>query len=144
MLGDHSVADPPDSMPNSEVKRNSADGSVGSPHVRVGHRQALNFVICIASNSIISVLIWRWKNVERWLSGLKHRSWKPAWVNSPPRVQIPISPPHSKSPLRNQWAFSFKCRKVIVRYEWQPSPIHCLLWPMSSQPFQITRWSIND
>jgi hypothetical protein len=30
------------SMPNSEVKRNSADGSVGLPHVRVGHRQALN------------------------------------------------------------------------------------------------------
>ena len=41
LLGDHSVVDPPDSMPNSEVKRNSADGSVGSPHVRVGHRQAL-------------------------------------------------------------------------------------------------------
>ena len=28
-------------MPNSEVKRSSADGSVGFPHVRVGHRQAL-------------------------------------------------------------------------------------------------------
>ncbi|MEF1289001.1 hypothetical protein QTO00_03975, partial [Vibrio sp. M260118] len=28
-------------MPNSEVKRISADGSVGLPHVRVGHRQAL-------------------------------------------------------------------------------------------------------
>ncbi len=33
--------DPPDPMPNSVVKRNSADGSVGPPHVRVGHRQAL-------------------------------------------------------------------------------------------------------
>ncbi len=32
--------DPPDPLPNSVVKRNSADGSVGSPHVRVGHRQA--------------------------------------------------------------------------------------------------------
>ena len=41
LLGDHSIVDPPDSMPNSEVKRNSADGSVGLPHVRVGHRQAL-------------------------------------------------------------------------------------------------------
>ena len=39
LLGDHSVVDPPDSMPNSEVKRNSADGSVGLPHVRVGHRR---------------------------------------------------------------------------------------------------------
>ena len=42
MLGDHSIMDPPDPMPNSVVKRNSADGSVGSPHVRVGHRQASN------------------------------------------------------------------------------------------------------
>ncbi|ESE43178.1 hypothetical protein SHD_0182, partial [Shewanella decolorationis S12] len=32
-------------IPNSEVKRNRADGSVGSPHVRVGHRQAPNYVI---------------------------------------------------------------------------------------------------
>ncbi len=29
-------------MPNSEVKRCSADGSVGPPHVRVGNCQALN------------------------------------------------------------------------------------------------------
>ena len=43
LLGDHSVMDPPDPMPNSVVKRNSADGSVGPPHVRVGHRQASNF-----------------------------------------------------------------------------------------------------
>ncbi len=28
-------------MPNSEVKRISADGSVGFPHVRVGHCQIL-------------------------------------------------------------------------------------------------------
>ena len=30
---------PPDSIPNSEVKRSNADGSVGFPHVRVGHHQ---------------------------------------------------------------------------------------------------------
>ena len=41
LLGDHSGLEPPDPIPNSEVKRISADGSVGSPHVRVGHRQAL-------------------------------------------------------------------------------------------------------
>ena len=34
--------EPPDTIPNSEVKRFSADGSVGHPHVRVGHRQAPN------------------------------------------------------------------------------------------------------
>ena len=33
--------EPPDPIPNSEVKRFSADGSVGSPHVRVGHCQDL-------------------------------------------------------------------------------------------------------
>ena len=40
MLDDHSKLEPPDPIPNSEVKRLSADGSVGPPHVRVGHRQA--------------------------------------------------------------------------------------------------------
>ena len=40
LLGGHSELDPPDPIPNSEVKRFSADGSVGFPHVRVGHCQA--------------------------------------------------------------------------------------------------------
>jgi hypothetical protein len=39
---DHRELEPPDSIPNSEVKRFIADGSVGFPHVRVGHRQAPN------------------------------------------------------------------------------------------------------
>ena len=39
--GDHRALEPPDPIPNSEVKRCIADGSVGFPHVRVGHRQAL-------------------------------------------------------------------------------------------------------
>ena len=38
--GDHSVVEPPDPFPNSEVKRNRADGSVHK-HARVGHRQGL-------------------------------------------------------------------------------------------------------
>ena len=38
---DNSKREPPDPIPNSEVKALSADGSVGLPHVRVGHRQAL-------------------------------------------------------------------------------------------------------
>ena len=43
LLGNHSVLDPPDPIPNSEVKRNCADDSVGSPHEKVGHCQAFNF-----------------------------------------------------------------------------------------------------
>ena len=38
---DHSKCEPPDPISNSEVKPLSADGSVGFPHVRVGHCQAL-------------------------------------------------------------------------------------------------------
>ncbi len=40
--GGSSAVVPPDPMPNSEVKRRSADGSVGSPHVRVGNCRASN------------------------------------------------------------------------------------------------------
>ena len=36
--------EPPDTIPNSEVKRCNADGSVGLPHVRVGHRQVNKYV----------------------------------------------------------------------------------------------------
>ena len=38
--GENSEWEPPDSIPNSEVKTFSADDSVRSPHVKVGHRQA--------------------------------------------------------------------------------------------------------
>ena len=40
--GGLSAVVPPDPMPNSEVKRRSADGSVGSPHARVGNCQTSN------------------------------------------------------------------------------------------------------
>lgn len=49
--------DPPDPMPNSVVKRNSADGSVGSPHVRVGHRQAQNYESPFNERAFISLLL---------------------------------------------------------------------------------------
>ena len=42
MSGDNSDVVPPDSIPNSEVKHVSGDGSVGLPHVRVAHRQTPN------------------------------------------------------------------------------------------------------
>ena len=41
MSGDHRAFEPPDPISNSEVKRCIADGSAGSPRVRVGHCQAL-------------------------------------------------------------------------------------------------------
>ena len=40
LSGGHSDTEPPESIPNSVVKRVSGDGSVGLPHVRVAHRQA--------------------------------------------------------------------------------------------------------
>ena len=42
--GGHSGREPPDPIPNSEVKRVIADGSVGFPHVKVGHRQGFIYV----------------------------------------------------------------------------------------------------
>jgi hypothetical protein len=38
--GNHRELEPPDPIPNSVVKWFIADGSVGIPHVRVGHCQA--------------------------------------------------------------------------------------------------------
>jgi hypothetical protein len=44
LSGNHSIVAPPDPIPNSAVKRNRADGSLGSPHARVGHFQAPNLL----------------------------------------------------------------------------------------------------
>ncbi len=43
LSGGNSKLEPPDPISNSEVKRFSADDSVGSPHVKVGHCQALKY-----------------------------------------------------------------------------------------------------
>ncbi len=48
---------PPDTIPNSEVKRYIADGSEGPPLVRVGHRQALFFSILKKIDVIYLLLI---------------------------------------------------------------------------------------
>ena len=40
LLGDHSGREPPDPIPNSEVKPPSADDSVAVCHAKVGNRQA--------------------------------------------------------------------------------------------------------
>ena len=52
--GGSSAVVPPDPMPNSEVKRRSADGSVGSPHARVGNCQASNYVVNRGSNPVVT------------------------------------------------------------------------------------------
>ena len=54
---DHSEREPPDPMPNSEVKPLSADGSVEFLHVRVGHRQALipNRPCSLAAGAVLFV-----------------------------------------------------------------------------------------
>jgi hypothetical protein len=42
-LGDHSEREPPDPIPNSEVKPLCADDSVALCHAKVGHCQALKY-----------------------------------------------------------------------------------------------------
>ena len=66
---EHSKLEPPDPISNSEVKRLSADGSVGSPHVRVGHRQAF---MTSASVLCIGAFFFAHKYVEN-ISILKER-----------------------------------------------------------------------
>jgi hypothetical protein len=44
LSGNHRAVAPPDPIPNSEVKHSIADGSLGSPHARVGHFQAPNLL----------------------------------------------------------------------------------------------------
>ena len=61
---DHSEREPPDPMPNSEVKPLSADGSVEFLHVRVGHRQALipNRPCSFAAGAVLFVRRKNWLN----------------------------------------------------------------------------------
>ena len=50
MLGDNSECDPPEPIPNSEVKPLSADDSVSLAHVKVGHRQAPFLILSFFAN----------------------------------------------------------------------------------------------
>ena len=95
--GDHRALEPPDSIPNSVVKRCIADGSVGSPHVRVGHRQALN------TNAPISY----GRGVLRCALNTSHKG-RPAFIRVGPRCAGP--PPvrvghrqalNTHAPIRN-------------------------------------------
>ena len=53
---DNRVLEPPDPFPNSEVKQYIADGSVGLPHVRVGHRQA--FIPKSSTPNRVGLFLW--------------------------------------------------------------------------------------
>ena len=54
--GDHSRLDPPDPIPNSEVKRMRADDSVGSPHVKVGHCQ--DFILKLSGQPVPVIIFY--------------------------------------------------------------------------------------
>src|SRR5215469_10972172 len=72
--GGHSEREPPDPIPNSEVKTLCADGSVPFRHARVGHCQAL---------------ILRTPEVERPRGFLVVSAWRPY----PPAASIAAGPP---------------------------------------------------
>ena len=55
--GGHSKQVPPDPIPNSEVKMLSADDSVGSPHVKVGHYQAFFYVFFVLVHADVAQLV---------------------------------------------------------------------------------------
>lgn len=61
MPDDNRALEPPDPIPNSEVKRCIADGSVGPPHVRVGHCQ-----VFITNSGPFSVRGFSYMNTRKW------------------------------------------------------------------------------
>ena len=81
LSGDHSEWVPPDPISNSEVKTLSADGSVGSPHVRVGHRQALKMRKPFPKGNGIffarSESLWQARVGKPEISGDRDRTGKP-------------------------------------------------------------------
>ena len=56
MPDDNSNLEPPDPISNSEVKRVNANGSAGSPCVRVGNRQAFYFRLLVKNTK--SLFLW--------------------------------------------------------------------------------------
>ncbi len=92
--GDSAVV-PPDPMPNSEVKRRSADGSVGSPHARVGNCQASYKEPPVNAGGF---LLWgREAGVTGWRSGQAAARWGGFTVRAGP---VLCSPPRSVARLR--------------------------------------------
>ena len=94
LLDDHSELEPPDPIPNSEVKRLSADGSVGFPHVRVGHRQALKSKAPVAPLQGLFLLVQAHvfnaspaKEIKNFACSIRE-----ALYNSPPTVRVKRSP----------------------------------------------------
>ena len=61
------MLEPPDSIPNSVVKRYIADGSVGLPHVRVGHRQASNLKPDTSYRVFFALLFIRFTQTNHYL-----------------------------------------------------------------------------
>ena len=57
--------EPPDPIPNSVVKRVIADGSVGFPHVRVGHCQAPNKQTTPVANAAGVFCFWSKESLFR-------------------------------------------------------------------------------
>ncbi len=61
--GGHSKCEPPETIPNSVVKPLSADDSVGSPHVKVGHCQGFDLlqpstVLLLGVFYLVEFFIW--------------------------------------------------------------------------------------
>ena len=69
LSGIHRVMEPPDPIPNSEVKRGIADGSVGSPHVRVGQCQTYTAKALPVSQITEGLFLWMKESFQVLLLG---------------------------------------------------------------------------
>ena len=91
---------PPDPIPNSAVKRYIADDSVGSPHVKVGHRQGLipETLVVYINGGGFSFCFFLF----------------PLWYDSPPPEGWQAQPDGVVSPSIFLKDFSGTCRKACV------------------------------
>jgi hypothetical protein len=71
LSGGHSELEPPDPIPNSEVKRLCADDSVGLLHAKVGHRQApitkppsIGGLLFVILNTCAKLWFWKHNNSD--------------------------------------------------------------------------------
>src|SRR5262249_17342637 len=96
--------EPPDPIPNSEVKTSSADGSVGPAHARVGHRQALTTNPRFRKES--GVFLSRGDpSVARELQITGHRYAATVWPNANPTYRaFPVAHGEIQLLIGNVWA----------------------------------------
>ena len=77
--------------------------------------------IDMARNSMYNIDCCRAANMESWLSGLRRTTGNRVWAYTPPRVQIPNSPPEQKPLQSDEFARVFCVFRILESFLIQKS-----------------------